>query len=31
MSLYYSIGISVQGANPARATDIQEAAEAEWP
>ncbi len=31
MSLYYSIGISVQGANPVRATDIQEAAEAEWP
>ena len=31
MGLYYSIGISVQGANPARATEIKEAAEAEWP
>ena len=31
MSLYYSIGISVQGANPLRATEIKEAAEAEWP
>ena len=31
MSLYYSIGVSVQGANPARATEIKEAAEAEWP
>ncbi len=31
MSLYYSIGISVQGAAPARETEIKEAAEAEWP
>ena len=31
MSLYYSIGISVRGANPERALDIKEAAEAEWP
>ncbi len=31
MSLYYSIGIGVQGANPERALDIKEAAEDEWP
>ncbi len=31
MSLYYSIEIRVQGTNPTRATEIKEAAEAEWP
>jgi hypothetical protein len=31
MSRYYSIGISVRDANPARALEIKEAAEDEWP